>query len=245
MEAGKMNSSINPPKQTRKFQFETDFHVEEARARQEALEAEALRQSPVEVAPPPPVFSEQDLSLSREDAFKKGFEQGQAEAQNSIEKSLGTLLTIVISHLDALQAQEDKRLQQMYDITLRTTVAAIKKIWPTVIQSQSMAMVENTVRQSLEYNSEEQRIVIRVHDTMLDPLIRSLPQLQEQQAFAGKIIVLSDQNIGPSDCKVEWADGGMERLSRHLSAQLDQALERILASLPSNFQNANTERTSP
>jgi len=238
-----MTSSTSlPPKHARKFQFDTDFELEEERLRTEALQHPELHE-PEEIVPPAPVFSEEQMSGAQQEGFKQGFEQGQNEARTSIENNLATLLTMLTSSMETLVANEDKRLQQMYEIVLRTTMATLKKTCPTIFQSQGLAMVENTVRQSLEYNPEETRIVIRVHDTMLDPLIKRLPQIQSQKAFAGKIIVLADETVGVSDCKVEWADGGMERLSRTLSAQIDQALERVLASLPNN-STTDTERTS-
>ena len=239
-----MSSFTNtPPKQAKKFQFDNDFEQEEEST---LHHPDIHAHEPVDIEPPAPVFSEADLASTRQQAFQQGVEQGKTEARNGIESNLSVVAQGITVALGNLLANEDQRLQQMNEIVLRTTMATLKKIWPTIAQAQAASLVEHTVRQSLEYNPEESRIVIRVHDTILDTLIQHLPQIQAQQAFAGKIIVLADQTVGPSDCKVEWADGGMERLSRNVSVQIDLALERILVSFnTSNSQNADPERISP
>lgn len=228
-----------PPKNATKFQFDVDFGDDENEEMHDAeLHAHEHEQH---VAP---TYSDEQMNAAREEAFRSGFEQGAAEARQGIESNLSALVSVVSTGLDKLMASEASRLQQMNEVALRTTIATLKKMWPSIARQQGLQAIEETIRQSLEYNQDEQRIVIRVHDTMLDPLIQRLPQIQEQKAFPGKIIVLADQAIGEGDCKVEWADGGLERLSRHLSAQIDRALDNALASLPHNSQKADTERTS-
>lgn len=241
-----MNSSTKPPT-TKKFQFDTDFEVEDERLRVDSLrqhenELKALEDQQVYV--PEPVYSQADLDNAREEALHQGLQQGAGEAKGSIESTLTSLVDSAIASIDLMLAAEHTRNVTAKEIALNTTMATIKKIWPQVLQRLGQDFVETTIRQSMESNPEESRIVIRVHDTMLDPIVKRLPQLQEQQAFAGKVIVLSDTGVMAGDCKVEWADGGMERISRNLSLQLDSALERIMSSLSNTTQNIDPERTS-
>lgn len=241
-----MNSSTKPPiSQTRKFQFDNDFEVENERMKLEALRRQEQEETfeETEVFVPAPVFSEEELQQACRDALEQGIQQGREEAKHSVENILTSLTGNALVQLENLVSTEHERNQLAEKIALHTTIATIKKIWPSILKQFGLSLVEDTIRQSMEYNNEEQRIVIRVHDTMLDAVIKSLPQLQEQAAFAGKVIVIADQGVIAGDCKIEWADGGMERLSRTLSQQLDTALERLLSTLNSS-QNADPERTS-
>lgn len=234
-----MNSSTNPPqKNVRKFQFDTDFDLEEERLRVEALRqaerdaAVAPEHEPEPEPEPAPVFSEDQMRYAREEEYQKGYSQGLEEARQSVDNTVAGLVKQMMVQVDALLAAEQENRVRMQHVAIQTVVASIKKLWPSVVARAGLDTVLETVQQALESNAEETRLVIRVHDTMLDPVINRLPEIQEQKAFAGKIIVLSDPAVGTGDCKVEWADGGMERLGRDLSAQLDHAVERILAHLP-------------
>ena len=39
---------------------------------------------------------------------------------------------------------------------------------------------------------------------------------------------MADPALGPSDARIEWADGGAERNTRQLLADIEQAAERML-----------------
>ncbi len=242
-----MNSSTKPPVGTRKFQFDNDFEMEDEKrhARHHPVEEELIEQIEEEPVIVEPVFSSHEIEQARNEGIKQGFEHGMQEAKNSIQNTLIAIVDNAVGHMETLIAAEDKRIALAQEIALSTTVATIKKVWPHILQQLGPAFIEATIRQSMDYNPEEARIVVRVHDTMLESVVNSLPHLQEQQAFAGKVIVLADDSVIAGDCKVEWADGGLERISRNLSKQIDDALERILSSLSNpTSQNADPERIS-
>jgi flagellar assembly protein FliH len=243
-----MNSSTKPPvsspNSARKFQFDVDFEQEEQRMRVESLrhheqETQTTEESPVI---PARIFSEDEANELRNEAMQNGLRQGRMESLQEIEQSIALLINNMNDKLEELLNADHQRLLMTQEIVIRTTVLTIKKIWPQILQKYSLELVESTIRQSMDYNSEEPRIVVRVHDTLLDEVVKRLPKLQEQQAFAGKVIVIADQSVIAGDCKIEWADGGLDRLSRTLSQQLDAALERILSSLSSS--NTDPERIS-
>ncbi len=242
-----MSSSTNPPTtQTRRYQFDLDFEEERVRLaelRQEELIRQAQSLEAV-TEEPLATFNEVQLSQARQESFQLGYDQGLLDAKKSIEKQLIDLIERMALKLRHLIEEEEKRATIAQELALRTTVASLKKIWPQFMTALGAETVEETIRHALEMNSQETRVVVRVHDTLLDAVVASLPQLQEQQAFAGKIIVLADDNVMVGDCKVEWADGGLERLSRTLSQQLDHVLDHLIATMSSKNESIASERTS-
>lgn len=246
-----MNSSTKvPPPAAQKFKFDVDFDMEEERLRVESMQqAEHERKQAEDTTSyvPAPTFSEDELVRARDEAYKKGYENGIESARQSVENDMLMIVDKMLVQMLALLDGEQKRETEARDIALSMAVASIKKIWPQLIKKLGLEMIESTIRKSLEYNPEESRIVVRVHDSMLDPVVARLPQLQNEQAFAGKIIVIADANVSLGDCKIEWADGGLERLSRTLSSQLDEAMDRILANIhnPSSQDSTEIERTEP
>ena len=224
-------------KPIRKFQFDADFdeeaealrEEEERRAREDE---EAARLAEQEAAlPPPPSFDEDQMRQARQEAFEKGLEQGREEMRGAIENTANLVLDHIAIRLEGMAAEQEKQFHAAQELAVRTSAAIMKKCWPQIVQQLGLDSVERTIRQAMEYNADEMRIVVRVHDTMLDAIVQRLDRIKEQQAFAGKVIVLSDDSVIAGDCKVEWADGGMERLSRVMSSQMDRAIERILAGL--------------
>ena len=62
--------------------------------------------------------------------------------------------------------------------------------------------------------------------------------------FPGKLIILVDDELGQSDCRVEWADGGAERDTartwREIEATLDRAMIALANPDETARQTANT-----
>lgn len=238
-----MNSFTKPPvaQQTRKFGFDMDFKAEDDRMRAERRQQD-MEPAPDSFAHPvAPSFSEDELQQACRDAMEQGIQRGRAESAQAVETVLASMTGQFVAQTTALLEAEQSRTAMAQEIALGTTIATIKKVWPDILRQLGLPLIESTLRQSMDYNPEEPRLVVRVHDTLLDAVVKNLPQLQAQQAFAGKVIVIADAGVIAGDCKIEWADGGLERISRTLSQQLDEAWERLLSTLHSS-QNIDPER---
>lgn len=253
----KMSSSIKPPlekalekntmKPIRKFQFDADFDAEAEFLRVEeerrVCEQETVQETEEVAIPSTPSFDEDQLRHAQRESFEKGLQQGREDMRLSLENTANLVLDHIAIKLEGMASEQEKQALAAQELAVRTSAATLKKCWPQIVQHLGLDNIEKTIRQAMEYNAEEMRIVVRVHDTMLDAIVERLYKIQAQQAFAGKVIVLSDDSVVAGDCKIEWADGGMERLGRMMTAQLDRALERILAGLsqPPAVQNQEIE----
>ncbi len=71
-------------------------------------------------------------------------------------------------------------------------------------------------------------IVLRVNDALFDAVQARLAALSQASAFAGKTILLADAALAEGDARVEWADGGAERDTRRLAAEIDAIFARAL-----------------
>lgn len=238
-----MNSSTNPP--TKLFDFGTDFEVEEERMRLEMLRQEELLRLADINAPPPLVHTENEMEAAKAEAFQRGVQHGLDEAKKGLESVLVDLIDRALQSVHVLLQNETARMHGMQETALRTTMASLKKFWPELLKNGGMAVCEKVLRETISTYPDETRIVIRVHDSLLDAVIQRLPQIKEQEAFNGKVIVIAESTLLPGDCKVEWADGGLEMLGRDLAQRLDDAMTRIVATLHLTSENSETERTNP
>ncbi len=238
-----MNSSIKPPENIKKFQFDVDFELEDERLRLEMLRQAELQRQVELNAPAPLIYNETDIEAAKHEAFQRGQAQGMEDAKAAIETVLVSLVERTLQGAQILLQNESQREQLMLETALRTTMTTIKKFWPQILQTNALEVLEKTLRETIANNPDETRMVLRVHDSLLDEVVKRLPQIKEQEAFNGKLIVIADETIHPGDCKIEWADGGLERLGNSLSQRLDDAMTRLIATLNAN-PNSNSERMS-
>lgn len=212
---------------SQKFLFDRDFDMEKLRQQQ----AEDMAQQQIDAPPPAPMYDEDTLMAAREAAYQQGIAAGIQQAEQGQQRLIAELWDRMGQSLAGLVQHEEDRDRRVRGLALQTAMHVIKKFWPRLQTTQSGSGIEQFIAELLAQNSEESRLVLRVNDAQLDTIAAQLPRLKELQGFQGKVITLADDSVPVGDCKAEWADGGAEKLSRHMTHQLDQLMERMLSGL--------------
>ena len=167
------------------------------------------------------------LESARAEGFAAGKQAGADEIRRSIEQQMAQALDAISQQLEALcQAQIDAVDRQARESVEMATVM-VRKLFPKLANSHGLTEIEALVRECLERLREEPRIVIRVADQLLDEIESRIGALAARCGFDGKIVVLAQEDLEPSDVRIEWADGGAERDSKHLWRTIDEVINRV------------------
>ena len=178
--------------------------------------------------PAAPTLSERDLVEAKAAAFAEGEARGReaalAEAAGSLEQRCSELLEQIATALpDSLRAEEDAYSTACRE-SLGLAKATFKKLFPRLERQAALAEVEALVEASLAQLRQEPRVVLRLPDDLLDPMRDRLDALTHRHGFEGKVVLLADPEMGPSDVRVEFADGGMERCARQLWSEIESRI---------------------
>lgn len=217
----------------RRYLFETSFDPEEIErraqlARQAAEAARAAAEPPPPPPPPPPpTFSAEELAAARAEAYASGLEAGRQEAMASIERVVGDALQALAPQAAALveaqRAVDDELVRDAAEVAL----AIVRKMLPEYTRKHGLAEIEAMIRECLARMLDEPRLVIRVSDAVLDPVQSRVAEMARSAGHEGAIIVMADPDLGPADAKIEWADGGAERISARIWSDIEAAVARI------------------
>lgn len=215
--------------QSRPFSFDRSFDVdaEGVHPMAEAKAGTAVKETPPS-PPPPPTFSAEDVEAARHDGYNKGRTAAAVEAQASLDSKLGNILEKIDSDILRLLDEQTGIDSALTDEVIRIAVALIAKLLPGLAERHGLDEAEHLVRACLADMIEEPRIVVRVSDTMLDPMRDRISAIAGEVGFIGKIILLSDDTLTAGDCRVEWADGGAERISATLWQDVEEIAGRVL-----------------
>ena len=66
-----------------------------------------------------------------------------------------------------------------------------------------------------------------------------LQRLAEERGYAGRLVLLPDPELGPDDCRIEWADGGVVRDRASIEGRINEAVNRYLGR--KERMNSNSE----
>lgn len=193
--------------------------------------------------PPEPTFTGAELEAARVAALAEGREAALAEAIASIERQLAGAVETLASGIPALLARDGEIRDDVERRALELLRALISKAFPVLSQQASIAEIETLVTDCLREAFEEPRVVLRVSQHLFEPIRQRLTELAQKTGFAGKFVLLADDALGPVDCRLEWADGGAERITDRLAREIDAVLERALMTPSSASESSNQETT--
>ncbi len=240
-----------------RFLFETNFDSGHHAPLEDRLEARASDAAgvgdcdsvPEEEADAALALTELDLVEEKAKAFAEGEARGRdaalAEASKSLETRNGELLEQIAAQLpDLLRAEQDAFLAANREcLTLAT--AALKKLFPRFEPQNALQEIETILEQSLAQLRQEPRIVVRLQDAQLDPLKDRLDDLTHRHGYEGKVVLLADAELGPSDVRIEFADGGIERCARQLWAEIETRLNETKTRLDTAIVQPATPPSPP
>jgi flagellar assembly protein FliH len=192
-------------------------------------------EEPVEIVPeepPPPTFSEAELAAAREQAYAEGLAEGlkraRAEAAESQTQKLNDLLAVLSGKVATLLTEEAARVAQSREMTMQIALAIARKLLPDYANRNGLGEIEAAVLHVLSGLGGEPRVVIRVADGLLDTVTLKVQQEAARYGFGGKLVFIGDAGLGPSDCRVEWADGGLERDTMRIWSEVDRLVAEVL-----------------
>jgi flagellar assembly protein FliH len=71
---------------------------------------------------------------------------------------------------------------------------------------------------------------VRVGEGVLGEIRPKLEEMAESCGFTARLIVIGDPELGASDCRIEWAEGGVERDTNRLLEDVSRVVEQLLES---------------
>lgn len=185
------------------------------------------------------LYTEEQIALARE--------QGRAEAlqvaKDEQEARIAALLHKMVGITERVVADEERREVEKCIDAVKLAMRVIHKILPQLSKTSALSEIENVILQSVEARKEEPRLAVTVPTAHLEALKARVDEGVLAKGYGGKIILVADDALSHTDCRVEWADGGMERLYERLVAQVETEFTKAISGMESTINLNNNGRT--
>jgi flagellar assembly protein FliH len=195
------------------------------------------------VTPAEPTFSRSDLAAAEAKARAYGHEAGRAEAVSQHEAQLAATLAAIGSGIVALLAGQEPAQRAGERQALELCRALLPKLFPTLTKCQAMAEITAMVAAAMREFVEEPRLVLRLPDALFEAAQAQLAPLAASTGYPGKLVILGDEALTGADCRVEWADGGVERDLNRTWREIEAAIARAIETPGEPTQTAATSGT--
>ena len=104
---------------------------------------------------------------------------------------------------------------------VQVAVAVASKLAPELIAREPFAEISALAAEAFRQLVTTPQIAVHIGADIYEPAKEKLEEIARTRGFEGRLTILSDDTMAPGDCRIEWADGGINR-DRAATARRDR-----------------------
>lgn len=196
----------------KKFLFDADFAPGASEAERPIARAEHALQ----------------LAEAESKGFGDGFKAAEKERVAEAERRTAIAFEQIGDALDRL-AQGLAAIEGRLEAEAVEVAAAVgRKLAPELIAREPFAEIANLATDCFKQLVTAPHIVVRVNDALLANAKQRLGDAARSRGFEGRLVVIAEPDIALGDCRIEWADGGVNRDSIKTEAAVADMVRRYV-----------------
>ena len=175
------------------------------------------------------VEAERRAADAEAQAHRKGFAAGLAQAQTEAAQRIATALGLIadgMSRLDRALTGIEARLETE---AVQVSVAVAAKLAPELIAREPYTEISALATECFRHLVTTPHVVVRVGADIYDTAKGKLEETAHAGGFEGRLVVMSDPGMAAGDCRIEWADGGVNRDEAATLAAINDTVARYVA----------------
>jgi flagellar assembly protein FliH len=151
------------------------------------------------------------LAEAETSAHRRGYAEAQADAKVEFDRRIADAMERIAANLgeanDALRAIETRLECEAVEVA----VAVARKLSPALIAREPFAEISALASECFRELVAAPHIAVRVNDALYAVAREKLEDIVRAKSFQGRLVVLAEPDIAVGDCRIEWADGGINR----------------------------------
>jgi flagellar assembly protein FliH len=183
-----------------------------------------------QVAAPAVAAAEHEAALAAAAArgFQAGLNAAEAQARTEAERRLALAFERIANGVEQLRASL-KRVEDRFEAeAIEVALAVGRKLAADLIAKEPFAEIEALADQCFREMISAPHIVVRVNADLYSDAKQRLDDVARARGFEGRLVVMSEGDIAPGDCRIEWADGGLKRDRAATEAAIAEAVGRYV-----------------
>jgi flagellar assembly protein FliH len=168
------------------------------------------------------------LKAAEAAAFARGVAQGAAETRVEAEQRSLAMIERIATTMSTLDKQIEAVEAKFETEAVEVAVAVAKKLAPELVATEPFAEIAALAVGCFRNLVKCPHVVVRVNDALHETARATLDEIVRRLSPDTKLVLLAEPDIAPGDCRIEWADGGIERDTAATAAAIDEAVARYI-----------------
>jgi flagellar assembly protein FliH len=161
--------------------------------------------------------------------YRNGLAAAEAQVRTEAERRSAAAferIAVVLTDLAARLQEVEHRLETE---AIEVAMAVARKLAPALIAEQPFSEISALAARCFAEHIAAPHVAVRVNDHLY-PLARErLESLAAARGFTGRVVVLGEPDIAPGDCRIEWAEGGLNRHRAATEAAIAEVVDRYVS----------------
>src|SRR5579884_4131161 len=183
--------------------------------------------------PVEPMITLAEHNEKRAEAEAAGFRRGYAQAQSDAEVEANRRVAATLEGIAASIAAASVALAaietRLECEAVEVAVAVARKLAPTLVAREPFVEIAAPAGQCFRELVSAPHSAVRVNDALYDTARARLEKIARAKNFEGRLVVLAEPDIAIGDCRIEWADGGINRNSAATDAAIAAAVSGYIS----------------
>jgi flagellar assembly protein FliH len=169
------------------------------------------------------------LEQARREGREAGLAEGERTAVAKAAKAEAAAAESLAVRVAAMAASMDDARKQTIAEGVELSLSIARKLAGGLIAREPTAEIEQLVAECMATLDGVPHLVIRCEPALADAVRDIVTGKMTTSGFTGRLVVLGDPDIAIGDARIEWADGGVVRDIRKLSAEIDARIAQYFA----------------
>lgn len=185
------------------------------------------------------------LKEAEDAAFKRGLQQGIIEGRAEVERRVGATIERIAAAMTTLDKKLDAVEAKIEIEAVDVAVAVAKKLAPQLLAQQPLAEIGALATECFRNLVKCPHVVVRVNEALHETARAKLDEIVHQCGPETRLVVLAEPDIPIGDCRIEWADGGIDRDSAAIGEAIDEAVTRYVSARRNGTEASSARLTEP
>jgi flagellar assembly protein FliH len=182
-----------------------------------------------EVKPAVPLaLHEANLADANAAGYRRGYAAAKAEVLAEAEERAAAALERIAVALEGLMRGLSGVEAMLETEAVDVAVAVGKKLAAALIEREPLAEISALAMDCFRHLVTAPHVVVRVNDAQQASVGKPIEEMVRARGLAGHLVVLAEPDIQTGDCRIEWADGGVNRDRSATEAVIDEAVSRYV-----------------
>jgi flagellar assembly protein FliH len=168
------------------------------------------------------------LAEAETNAHRRGYAEAQADAKVEFDRRMADTMERIAANLTAANNTLKAIETRLECEAVEVAVAVAKKLSPTLLAREPFAEIAALARECFRELVTAPHIAVRVNDALYAEAREKLEDIVRTRNFPGRLVVLAEPDIAVGDCRIEWADGGVNRNAAAAEAAIDAAVTNYI-----------------